>query len=83
MNWEKHYCKDVIYIVKCIHQIIDEMKKPACILLIDLAAAFCHFDKHLVFKTVCQRQTPTSNTKLIQLMESPYSYTTTVEAFRK
>ena len=55
-------------------------ENPACALFIDLTAAFCHLDKDLVFKTVCQRQTPTWNTKLIQLMESPYSYNTTVAA---
>ena len=53
------------------------MKKPAYALFIDLAAAFDHVDRKLMFETVRQRLSPTSDKKLIQLMESLYSHTTT------
>ena len=62
------------------HQITDKMKKPVYTLFIDFATAFYHVDRDLVLKTVCQRLTPTSNTKLIQLVESSYSHTTIVLA---
>ena len=58
------------------HQITDKVKKPAYALFIDFATASYHVDRDLVLKTVCQRLTPMSNTKLVQLMESPYSHTT-------
>ena len=48
---------DWIYIVKCIYQIIDKMKKPAYALFIDLAAAFDNVDRDLMFKIVLQRLT--------------------------
>ena len=48
---------DWIYIVKCIYQITDKMKKPAYVLFIDLAAAFDKEDRDLMFKTVLQRLT--------------------------
>ena len=56
------------------------MKKPAYALFIDLAAAFDHVGRYLIFKTVCLRINPRTNTKLIQLMESLYSHITTVLA---
>ena len=51
------------------------MKKPVYALFIDFATASYYVDKNFVLKTVCQRLTPISNTKLIQLIESPYSHT--------
>ena len=60
---------DGIYIVNCTHQITDKMKKSVLALFIDLAAIFNNGDIDFMFKTVCQRLTPTSSTKLIQLME--------------
>ena len=63
---------DGICIVKCIHQIIDKMKKSVDLLLIDLAAVFSNRVRDSMFKTVCQRLIPTSNMKLTQLMESLY-----------
>ena len=68
---------DGIYILKRVHQITDKMKKPAHALFIDLAAAFDHVDRKLMFETVRQRLSPTSDKKLIQLMGSLYSHTTT------
>ena len=71
---------DEIYIVKCIHQITDKMKKPSYALFIDLTKAFDHVDRDLMFKTVSQRLVSTSNTKLIQLIESLYLHTATAIA---
>ena len=56
------------------------MKKYVYTLFIDLAAAFYHVSRDLRFKPVCQRLTPTSNRKLIQLMELLYLHTTTTLA---
>ena len=45
-------------------------------MFIDLAAAFDHVDRKLMFETIRQRL-PTSDNKLIQLLEALYSHTTT------
>ena len=53
-----------------------EIENHAYVLFIDLAAAFHHGDRDLMFKTVCQRLTLKSNTKLIQLIESLFAIAT-------
>ena len=55
---------------------IYKIKNYAYVLFIDLAAAFHHVDRDLMFKTVCQRLTLTSNTKLIQLIELLFAIAT-------
>ena len=67
---------DGIYILKHVHQITDKMKKPTYALFIDLAAAFDHVNRNMMFKTISKRL-PASERKLVQLMESLYSHTTT------
>ena len=55
--------------VKRTHEITDKMEKLVYALFIEFTAGFDHVQGDLMFKVVCQRLTPTSNTKLIQLME--------------
>ena len=52
------------------------MKKPTPILFIDLAAAFNHVNRSLLFRTIRHRLPSTSNAKLFDLLQSLYSYTT-------
>ena len=68
---------DGIYILKRIHQITDKMKRPTNVLFIDLASAFDHVDRKLMFQTIYCRLSPTSDRKLFYLFETLYSYTTT------
>ena len=68
---------DGIFMVKRMHQITDQMKKPIYALFIDLTAAFDHIERKWMFKTLYQRLPPDADKKLIQLLESLYSYTTT------
>ena len=67
---------DGIYIIKRIHQITDNMKKPVYALFIDLTAAFDHVNRKLMFKTLNQRLA-SSDKKLFNLLETLYSHTTT------
>ena len=62
------------------NQITDKVKKFVYVLFIYFATACYHVDRDLVLKTICQMLTPISNTKLIQLMKSPYCHTTTTLA---
>ena len=71
---------DGIYIAKCIHQVTDKMKKPVYAFFIDLTAAFDHIERNWMFKTIHQRLHRDTDSKLIQLLESLYSYTTTALA---
>ena len=71
---------DAIFILKRIHQITDKMKAPTFLLFIDLAAAFDHVDRKLMFQTIRKRLHPRSDTKLIELLETLYKHTTTALA---
>ena len=71
---------DGIYIVKKLHQITDQMKKPAFLLFVDLSAAFDHINRDWLFKTLKQRLAANTSSKLVQLLESLYSHTTTALA---
>ena len=71
---------DAIYIIKRIHEITDKMKKPVYVLFVDLASAFDHVDRKLLFTTIRHRLSTASNTKLIKILESLYSYTITALA---
>ena len=68
---------DGIFITKRIQQITDKMKKPAYVLFVDLTAAFDHIVRKWLFKSIYQRFPPESETKLIELIEALYAYTTT------
>ena len=68
---------DGIYTVKRIQQITDKMKKPAYVLFVDLSAAFDHVVRKWLFKSIYQRFSPGADTKLIKLLETLYSFTTT------
>ena len=71
---------DAIYRIKRIQQITNRMKLPVYVLFIDLTAALDHVDRKLLFQSIKQRFSKMWNTKLIQLLESLYSYTTTALA---
>ena len=71
---------DGIYIIKRVHQITDRMKKPVYVMFIDLTSAFDHADRKLMFQTVCERLSSREDKKLVELLESLYSYTTTALA---
>ena len=68
---------DGIFIIKRIHQITDQMKKPVFTLFIDLTAAFDHIKRDWMFITIYQRLEQNADKKLIELLQSIYSYTTT------
>ena len=68
---------DGIFIEKCIHQITDNMRKPVYSVFIDLTAAFDHVERNWMFKTIHQRFQLDDDKKLIELLESIYSHTTT------
>ena len=68
---------DGLYIIKRVHQITDRMKKPVYAIFIDLTSAFDHVDRKLMFRTVCERLPGGADKKLVELLESLYSYTTT------
>ena len=56
---------DGIFMVKRMHQITDQMKKPIYALFIDLTAAFDHIERKWMFKTLYQRLPPDADKKLI------------------
>ena len=68
---------DGLYIINRVHQITDRMKKPVYVMFIDLTSAFDHVDRKIMFKTIRERLPYRSDKKLIQLLESLYSHTTT------
>ena len=68
---------DGVYIVKRIHEIANKMKKPVYALFVDLAAAFDHIVRKLMFDTILKRIPSDVNTKLIKLLKSLYDATTT------
>ena len=68
---------DGIFIIKRIHQITDQIKKPVFTLFIDLTAAFDHIKRDWMFITIYQRLEQNADKKLIELLQSIYSYTTT------
>ena len=68
---------DGMYIIKRIQQITEKMKMPAFVLFVDLTAAFDHVIRPWLFKSIYQRLSGGSNHKLIKLLETLYSYTTT------
>ena len=43
---------DGIFIIKRVHQIINNMNKPIYVLFIDLTAAFDHVNRDLMFETI-------------------------------
>ena len=53
------------------------MKKPTYLLFVDLTAAFDHVVRKWMFKSIYQRFPQEADTKLIELLEAVYSYTTT------
>ena len=71
---------DAIYTLKRVQQITEKMKRPTYVLFIDLTAAFDHIDRDIMFETIYQRISSYEDRKLIQLLESLYSYTTTALA---
>ena len=71
---------DGIYIIKRIHQISDQMKRPVYTLFIDLTAAFDHVPRKWMFKVLKKRVPDTCSKKLVNLMEELYSHTTTALA---
>ena len=68
---------DGIFIQKSMQQITNSMKKPVFSIFIDLTAAFDHVERNWMFKTIHQRLGPDVDRKLIQLLESLYTHTTT------
>ena len=50
---------------------------PAFVLFVDLTTAFDHVIRPWLFKSIYQRLSGGSNHKLIKLLETLYSYTTT------
>ena len=68
---------DGIYVAKRVQQITDKMKKPTFVLFVDLTAAFDHVERSWLFKSIHQRLANGLEKKLIKLIESLYSYTTT------
>ena len=71
---------DGIFIAKRVQQITDKMKKPVFLLFVDLTAAFDHVERAWLFKTIYQRFSNEEERKLIRLIESLYSFTTTALA---
>ena len=67
---------DGIFIAKRVQQITDKMKKPVFLLFVDLTAAFDHFEREWLFKTIYQRFSNDEEKKTTKLIESIYSYTT-------
>ena len=68
---------DGIYILKRIQQISHNRNKQVFVLFVDLTAAFDHVDRKWMFSSIHQRLSPNTSTKLFELMESIYKYTTT------
>ena len=71
---------DGIFATKRIQQISDSMKKPVYALFVDLTAAFDHVIRDWLFVSIYQRFPPNTNTRLVQLLEAIYKYTTTALA---
>ena len=71
---------DGIFIAKRVQQITDKMKKPVFLLFVDLTVAFDHDEREWLFKTIYQRFSNDEENKLIKLIESIFSYTTTALA---
>ena len=71
---------DGIFIAKTVHQISNKMKKPVYVLFVDLSAAFDHVERKWLFKSIRNRFPDASDLKLINLLESLYSSTTTALA---
>ena len=67
---------DGIYIIKRVQQITNKMRKPCYALFIDLTAAFDKVNRKLMFRAISKRLSSHAEQKLIQLLESLYSYTT-------
>ena len=68
---------DGICIIKRVQQITEKMKIPAFVLFVDLTAAFDRVIRPWLFKSIYQRFPGGSDQKLIKLLETLYSYTTT------
>ena len=68
---------DGVYLLKRVQQISHSRKKQVFVLFVDLTAAFDHVDRKWMFSSIHQRLSPNTNTKLFELMESIYKYTTT------
>ena len=71
---------DGVYIIKRVQQITEKMKIPTFVLFVDLTAAFDHVIRPWLFKSIYQRFPGGSDQKLIKLLETLYSYTTTLLA---
>ena len=67
---------DGIYIIKRVQQITNKMKKPCYALFIDLTAAFDKVNRKMMFRAISNRLSSHAEQKLIQVLESLYSYTT-------
>ena len=68
---------DGIYITKRIQQITDSIKKPVSVLFVDLSSAFDHVIREWLFKSISQRLKPNRPTKLFDILQAIYSFTTT------
>ena len=68
---------DGIYIAKKIHQITDQKKSLVYALFVDLTAAFDHIPREMMFETIKKRLPDSNSKKLITLLETLYSSTTT------
>ena len=68
---------DGIFILKRIQQICRKMNRPVYTLFVDLTAAFDHVNRKWMFKSIYQRLSPKTNSKLIELLEALYKYTST------
>ena len=68
---------DGIYITKRIQQITDSIKKPVYVLFVDLSSAFDHVIREWLFKSISQRFKSDRPTKLFDILQAVYSYTTT------
>ena len=66
-----------MYLLKRVEQTSHSRKKQVFVLFVDLTAAFDHVDRKWMFSSIHQRLSPNTNTKLFELMESIYKYTTT------
>ena len=76
----KRGTNDGIFIVKSIQQITSKMKKPAYALFVDLSAAFDHIERSWMFKSIKNRLPKQFDLRLVHLLESLYSKTTTALA---
>ena len=71
---------DGIYVAKAVQQITNKMKKPAYAIFVDLSAAFDHVERRWLFQTIQSRFPNEFNHKILELLESLYSNTTTALA---